>query len=142
MSEIGIAPGINISASGLDAEARRMEVIANNVANAKTTRDADGNVFQRKDVIFEEVLSGGIGERTPGGVRLAGEVADTTPGTRIYRPTHPDAGPDGFVEMPNVNPVAEMIDMMSSSRAFEANLTSMKTAREMATKALEIMKAS
>ena len=140
MSEIAIAPGINISASGLDAEARRMQVIANNVANAKTTRTPDGDVFRRKDVVFEEVLAGGIGAKKPAGVRFAGEVEDMTPGSRIYRPSHPDAAPDGFVEMPNVNPVAEMIDMMSSSRAFEANLTAMKTAREMATKALQIMK--
>ncbi len=140
MAEIGIAPGVNISASGLDAESQRMRVIANNVANARTTRGADGEVFRRKDVIFEEILAGGFGSKQSGGVRYAGEVADQSPGTRIFRPGHPDSDADGFLEMPNVNPVAEMIDMMGSSRAFEANLTAMRTASEMANSALKIIK--
>ena len=140
MPEIGIAPGINISASGLDAETRRMEVIANNVANSKTTRGANGEVYHRKDVIFEEVLSGDIGGLRNGGVRFAGEVEDRSQGNIVYRPGHPDADENGYVEMPNVNPVVEMIDMMNSSRAFEANLSAMKTARDMANSAIQILK--
>jgi len=140
MAEIALAPGIGISATGLDAESRRMEVIAGNVANARTTRGADGKVYKRKDVIFEELLDDRFDRNCSGGVRMAGVMEDRSPGTRIYRPGHPDAGPDGFVEMPNVNTVAEMVDMMNSSRAFEANLSAMKTAREMAAKALGILK--
>lgn len=142
MSEIGLAPGINISASALDAETRRMEVIANNVANSRTTKGADGKVFRRKEVIFEEILAGGLGNEKPAGVRFAGQIEDKSPGSRVYRPGHPDAGADGFVEYPNVNPVAEMVDMMSSSRAFEANLSAMRTSRDMAASALKILKAN
>ena len=140
MPEIGIAPGINISATGLDAESRRMEVIANNVANARTTRDANGEVFKRKDVIFEELLADSMDGNRGMGVRMAGQIEDSTPGERIYRPGHPDADGEGYVDMPNVNPVAEMIDMMSSSRAFEANMSAMKTARDMANQAIQLLK--
>jgi flagellar basal-body rod protein FlgC len=139
MPEISLMPGIEISASGLDAERRRMEVIANNVANAQTTRGPDGKVFQRKDVVFGQRLDSALGDDELGGVEVLEVVADRTPGRRVYRPGHPDAGEDGFVEMPNVNSVAEMVDMMTASRAFEANLSAMKASKTMATKALGIM---
>ncbi len=139
MSEISLMPGIGICATALDAESRRMEIIANNVANAQTTRGADGKVFQRKDVVFGQRLDSALGEGDLGGVEILDIVTDTTPGRRVYRPGHPDAGEDGFLEMPNVNSVAEMVDMMSSSRAFEANLSAMKTSRTMASKALGII---
>ena len=139
MPEISVMPGIEISASGLDAERRRMDVIANNVANAQTTRGADGKVFQRKDVVFGQRLDSAMGDGDLGGVEVLDVVADESPGRRVYRPGHPDAGEDGFVEMPNVNSVAEMVDMMTASRAFEANLSAMKASRNMAAKALGIM---
>lgn len=139
MPEISLMPGVEISASGLDAESRRMEIIANNVANAQTTRGADGKVFQRKEVVFGQKLDEALGDGDLGGVEILDVVADDAPGRRVYRPGHPDAGEDGFLEMPNVNSVAEMVDMMSASRAFEANLSAMKTSRTMATKALGIL---
>lgn len=139
MSEISLMPGIGICASGLEAESRRMEVIANNVANAQTTRGPDGKVFQRKDVLFSQQINEALGDGELGGVRVDGLSTDQTPGRRVYRPGHPDADEGGFLEMPNVNSVAEMVDMMSASRAFEANLAAMKTSRTMATKALGIM---
>ncbi len=139
MPEISLMPGVDICASGLDAESRRMEIIANNVANAQTTRGADGQVFQRREVVFGQRLDDALGDGDLGGVEVLDIVADSSPGRRVYRPGHPDAGEDGFLEMPNVNSVAEMVDMMSSSRAFEANLTAMKTARTMANKAIGIM---
>lgn len=141
MSEITLMPGVNISASGLDAESRRMEIIANNVANAQTTRGADGKVFQRKDVVFGQRLNEALGEGDLGGVEILDIVADSTPGRSVHRPGHPDANADGMLEMPNVNSVAEMVDMMSASRAFEANLSAMKTSRTMASKALNILNA-
>ena len=141
MSEISLMPGIGICASGLDAESRRMEIIANNVANAQTTRGPDGKVFQRKEAIFSQRLEEQLGDGDLGGVEIVGVAADSTPGRRVYRPGHPDADDDGFLEMPNVNAVAEMVDMMSASRAFEANLTAMKTSRTMAGKALGILNA-
>ncbi len=140
MSEISLMPGIEICASGLDAESRRMEIIANNVANAQTTRGADGQVFRRKDVVFGQRLDEALGRGNGlGGVEIREIATDTTPGRRVYRPGHPDAGQDGYIEMPNVNTVVEMVDMMSASRAFEANLSAMKTSKTMATKALAIM---
>ncbi len=138
MAEITLMPGVTICASGLDAESRRMEIIANNVANAQTTRGADGKAFQRKDVVFGQRLDAALGGDL-GGVEIKEVVSDTTKGQRIYRPGHPDAGEDGFLEMPNVNAVVEMVDMMSASRAFEANLSAMKTSRSMATRALGIL---
>lgn len=138
MSEISLIPGVNISATGLESESRRMEVIANNVANAQTTRGADGKVFQRKDVVFSQRLDSAMGNDL-GGVQINEVVSDETPGRRVYRPGHPDADENGFLEMPNVNTVVEMVDMMSASRAFEANLSAIKTARTMANKALGIM---
>jgi len=138
MSEISLMPGVSICATGLDAESRRMEIIANNVANAQTTRGADGEVFKRKDVVFGQRLNAALGNDL-GGVEITEVVSDETPSRRVYRPGHPDANEDGFLEMPNVNTVVEMVDMMSASRAFEANLSAMKTARTMAHKALGIM---
>lgn len=141
MFGVSLAPGVGISASGLDAESRRMAVIANNVANAQTTRGADGKVFQRKDVVFEQKLDASLGgDSEGGGVKVSGVVADPTPGQRIYRPGHPDADASGYLEMPNVNAVQEMVDMMSSSRAFEANLNAMKTSRTMAAKAVDLLR--
>ncbi len=139
MSEITLMPGVNISASGLDAESRRMEISANTVANAQTTRGADGKVFQRKDIVFGQRLDAALGDGDLGGVEILDIVADSSPGRRVYRPGHPDAAEDGMLEMPNVNSVAEMVDMMSASRAFEANLSAMKTSRTMASKALGIL---
>lgn len=140
MPEFSLMPGIGISATGLAVESRRMEVIANNVANAQTTRDEDGNVFQRKEVIFAQRLNASLGNGL-GGVEISEIAPDATPGRRVYRPGHPDADADGILEMPNVNAVAEMVDMMSASRAFEANLSAIKTSRTMASKALSIMNA-
>jgi flagellar basal-body rod protein FlgC len=143
MSEISISPGLSISATGLDAESRRMEIIANNVANSQTTRGADGQVFKRKVVVFEQLLENEFAKNgEPGGVKIADVVQDPTPGRRVYRPGHPDAAADGYLEMPNVNPVAEMVDMMSASRAFEANLSAMKTTKAMTTKAIGILSAN
>lgn len=145
MSDLTIIPAIKISASGLDAESRRMEVIANNVANAQTTRDADGNVFRRKEVIFAAKLAAALGsegqaEKKLQGVQIDGIVPDTRPLQRVLRPGHPDADEEGYVTMPNINPVEEMVDMMSASRAYEANLAALKTAKTMATQALDIMR--
>ena len=141
MPEINLMPGIGICATGLEAESRRMEVIANNVANAQTTRGPDGKVFQRKEVVFGQRLESALEDDGLGGVEIRNIVADQRPGRRVYRPGHPDAGEDGFIEMPNVNSVSEMVDMMAASRAFEANLSAMKTSRSMASRAIGILNA-
>ena len=139
--EMSLIPAIGISASGLDAESRRMEVIANNVANAHSTVGRNGNVFRRKEIIFAEQLKkAGGGGREINGVQVKGVVEDTSLPKRAHKPGHPDADEDGYVDMPNIDPVAEMVDMMSATRAYEANLAAIKAARSMAKQALAIGK--
>lgn len=139
-----LIPAIRISASGLTAESLRMEVAANNVANAHTTRSSDGKIFRRREVVFAAELGHAMGTQGGGkdlqGVRIARIVEDTRAPVRTFNPGHPDAAPDGYVSMPNVSPVEEMINMMSASRAYEANLAAIKSATDMAKRALEIGK--
>lgn len=127
--------GINITASALSAEKVRMDVVAQNIANANTTRDAAGNAYQRKVVTFEAML-GANGE--PNGVRVSGVSADSTPGEMVHNPQHPHANEDGMVQMPNVRLSTEMVDLMSASRAYEANLAVVRNAKQMAVQALGI----
>jgi len=131
-----LLPGITPTAQALNAEKVRMEVIAQNIANAQTTRDANGNPYQRKVVAFESFLN----EKSDmsKGVRVAGIVPDTTQGPLVYSPNHPHANPDGMVRMPNVQTSREMVDLIASSRAYEANLSVAKTSRMMAKQALAI----
>jgi flagellar basal-body rod protein FlgC len=144
MSEITLMPAIGISATGLDAETLRMEVIANNVANAQTTRGPDGKVFQRNEVIFAARLSNAIGaggkKNKLQGVELQKIVPDERPSQTVYRPGHPDADENGYVTLPNVNPIEEMVDMMNASRSYEANLAAIRTSKSMASQALDILK--
>ena len=145
MSDISIVPAMRISASGLDAESCRMEVIANNMANAQTTRGENGKVFRRKEVIFAAKLASEIAAdekatRNLKGVQVKAIVEDSRPMQRVLRPGHPDADEEGYVTLPNINPVEEMVDMMSASRAYEANLNAMRTARSMATQAIDMLK--
>lgn len=128
-------PGIDVTASALNAEKIRMDVVAQNIANANTTRDTDGHAYQRKMVSFESVL-----DATGKGVQVGRISSDTTPGETIYQPGHPDADKNGMVQMPNVHLSTEMVDLMSSSRAYEANLSVARNAKQMATKALSIGK--
>ncbi len=144
MPEVSLMPAIGISATGLDAENRRMEVLANNVANVQTTRDVNGNVYRRQEVVFAERLADAFAasgaKRKFDGVQVKQIVQDRRPFNRDYRPGHPDADEQGYVTLPNVNVLEEMVDMMSASRAFEANLSSIRTAKSMAQQALEIMR--
>lgn len=130
---------MEVSASGLSAERTRMNVAASNLANASTTRDVDGGPYQRKDVVFESVPVPGA---APGSginaVAVREIAADTQPPRFEYDPGHPDADPDGYVAYPNVNPVEEMVDMITASRAYEAGITSLTTAVSMAERALGI----
>lgn len=144
MPEVTLMPAIGISATGLDAQNRRMEVIANNMANAQTTRGEDGKVYRRKEVIFaarlaEAIHSDGV-EKKLQGVELQNIVEDQRPPKQVYRPGHPDADENGYVTLPNINTVEEMVDMMSASRSYEANLAAMRTSKSMANQALDILK--
>ena len=143
MSDHSIMPAMTVSASALDAQSHRMRVIAANIANAQTTRDANGNVYRRRDVVFASELDRQVGSNRRNasglkGVRVARTVEDNTPLQRMYRPGHPDADEEGYVTMPNVNPMEEMVDLMVANRSYEANVAAMKTSRTIAQKALEI----
>jgi flagellar basal-body rod protein FlgC len=133
---MNIISGINVTASALSAEKTRMDLVAQNIANAHTTHDVDGQPYKRKVVSFEACLEpGSAGEK---GVRISQISNDTAPGEMIFSPGHPDADKDGMVQMPNVNIATEMVDLMSSSRAYEANLAVVRNAKQMAMKALSI----
>lgn len=128
---------LQISASGLNAQRRRMDLIANNIANAATTSTPEGGPFRRKDVTFRESLDEVTGKEA--GVEIAQVVADRSDPRKVYDPSHPDAGPDGFVAMPNVSVIQEMVNMLQVSRMYEANVTAMNAAKEMIVKSFEIL---
>jgi len=141
-----------ISASGLTAERLRMDVISNNIANVNTTKTIDGGPYQRQRVVFEprgekaNFLFPAMFDKskmTAGfkGVKVTGVINDVNPPKLTYDPGHPDANKEGYVAMPNVNIVKEMVDMISATRAYEANVTALNSAKSMAAKALEIGKA-
>jgi flagellar basal-body rod protein FlgC len=144
--------GLDISASALTAQRLRMDVTAENLANAQTTKGADGQPYRRKEVVLREISQGGgfgaqltaamgSGSKArPGGVEVAEIATDQTAGKMVYDPSHPDANAQGYVQMPNVDTVTEMVDLIDSSRAYEANVTAMQASKQMFTKTLEILK--
>jgi flagellar basal-body rod protein FlgC len=150
---MGLFDAIDASGSGLSAERLRMDVTSENLANAQTTKGADGQPYRRKEVVlqsagaagtsFASVLSsvqGTAAGRSVEGVKVTGIVEDSSALKRIYDPGHPDADKDGYVTMPNVNTVTEMTDLISSSRAYEANVTAMQTAKQMFSKTLDLLR--
>ncbi|SHI67158.1 flagellar basal body rod protein FlgC [Propionispora hippei] len=145
---MGMFGAIDSAASGLTAERLRMDVISNNIANANTTRTAKGGPYRRQLVVFEprseqasfsQILSKEMGAGGDG-VKVVGITEDDSPTRMVYDPHHPDANQAGYVEMPNVNIVTEMVDMITATRAYEANVTAVNSAKSMALKALEIGK--
>ena len=147
---MGLFDAINTSGSGLSAERLRMDVTAENLANAQTTRGADGQPYRRKEVVLQQQgsafqtalasASGGPSANAAGrGVEVAAIVEDELPNRMIYDPGHPDANGEGYVSMPNVDPVTEMVDLIAASRAYEANVTAMQTAKTMFTKTLDLL---
>ncbi len=146
---MGFFNSINVSASGLTAERLRMDIISKNIANANTTRTSAGTPYRRQVAVFrslegsdfQSALAQATGKATTGqGVEVVGVRDDMTPFKREYNPGHPDADDNGYVLLPNIEVVTEMINMISSSRAYEANVTSMNSMKSMAMKALEIGK--
>jgi flagellar basal-body rod protein FlgC len=149
---MGMFDALEVSASGLTAERLRMDVTAENLANAQTTRGADGQPYRRKEVVLQErqaqggfgaALAGAMGPRgggKPGGVEVAQVAEDQTPLKRVYDPGHPDADAEGYVQMPNVDSVSEMVDLISAQRAYEANVTAMQAAKQMFARTLEILR--
>lgn len=137
---INILTGIDSTSSALNAERIRMEVISRNIANANTTRDIDGKPYQRQQVTFETVLDQQQGQGSGGTVRIARIEKDPRPERMVFNPGHPDADESGMVAMPNINIHEEMADLISASRAFEANLAVVRNARAMAVQTLAIGK--
>jgi len=137
--------GFDISATGMSAQRLRMDVIAGNIANIDTTRTEDGGPYRRKLPVFQErngnifgnILKGKMGYGAKG-VEVSNIVEDRSPFKMVYNPSHPDANEEGYVAMPNINLVNEMVDMIDASRAYEANATVFNTLKSMAMKALEI----
>lgn len=132
--------GIDVTGSALTAQQTRLDVIAQNIANAQTTRTDGGGPYQRQVVSFETELFKQADGLSLQGVKVGGISADPSPGQQVYDPQHPDANADGMVTMPNVNLAYEMVDLITASRAYEANLSFAKNARELAMKTLDIGK--
>ncbi|MFA9463844.1 MAG: flagellar basal body rod protein FlgC [Velocimicrobium sp.] len=140
---------LDTSASGMTAQRLRTDIIAQNIANVNTTRDADGNVYKRKTVVFEEkaptafstVLNDALGNTSNSrGVKVTKIVEDGSEGRKVYDPSHPDADKEGYVTYPNVNTVTEMTNLIDASRSYEANVTAFNATKSMALKALEVGK--
>jgi flagellar basal-body rod protein FlgC len=155
---------LNVSGSALQAERLRAEVVASNMANAETTRTPQGGPYKRQQVVFESQasdqgafanhlfshgggLSGngsesiGLGSQDDiGGVKIAAVVSDNSPGLRRYDPGHPDADKDGYVTFPDINPLTEMVDLMSATRAYDLNSSAVEATKGMITASLDILK--
>ena len=148
---MSIFNSINISSSGLTAERTRMDTISKNIANANTTRTSSGSPYRRQMVVFQEnnknsfsdylsLYSNTNGLSDKDGVKISSIVEDKSPFKKVYDPGHPDANEEGYVDMPNVDIVKEMVDMISATRGYEANITSINSSKTMAMKALNIGK--
>src|SRR5579871_4837585 len=164
---------MDVSASALKAERVRAEVVASNMANAETTRTADGGPYQRHHVVFEASgesfqqtmagqihgLTGGMDnaissnlnsgllnsgvtadQTVPGGVAVTGVISDASAPLRRYDPQHPDAGPDGFVDYPDINPLTEMVDLMGATRSYGMNASAVQAEKNMVGSSLDLLK--
>jgi flagellar basal-body rod protein FlgC len=136
---MGMFDPLRISASGMTAERLRMDVIAENLANANTTRGANGQPYRRKEVVLQEG-NGKTFDQVLGGVAVTGVVDDQSPLRRVYDPGNPDADAKGFVSLPNVSSVTEMVDLITAQRGYEADIQAMNNARTMFTRALDILR--
>jgi len=142
----GFFRSMSISATGLAAQRLRMNVLSSNLANAQTTRTPEGGPYKRQDVVFSanpsgntfaEMMSDPNSEKIKK-VSVVGIYEDQKPAKKIFDPHHQDADEKGFVEMPNIEVMTEMVNMITATRAYEANTTALNEAKSMALKALEI----
>jgi flagellar basal-body rod protein FlgC len=143
---MGFDDAFSVLASGLDAQRARLAVVSSNLANVQTTRTPEGGPYRRRDVVFtaapvapqfDSELSARLDEANQG-VEVTRVIADPRPFKSLYEPGHPDADENGYVQYPNVNPMEEMVNMMSALRSYEANVTAVNATKSMALKALEI----
>ncbi len=140
---------MHISSAGMAAQRARMDVVAENIANAESTKTQDGGPYRRSQVVFEAVgmqshfsriFHDQFNRAGTTTVRVAEISKDPSPFNQVYDPTHPDADVSGMVSMPNVNTIEEMVDMNSAARSFEANITTMDASKRMFLKALELLR--
>ena len=131
---MGMFDALEISGTGLTAQRLRMDVTAENLANAQSTN------YRRKEVVLQQATFGDALNAASRGVEVAGVVQDASPGRRVYDPGNPAADAQGYVTMPNVDSVTEMVDLIGSSRAYEANVTAMQTAKTVFMRTLDILK--
>jgi flagellar basal-body rod protein FlgC len=138
---IELIPSIQSTRSALDAERTRIEIVSQNLANANVTRSVDGQPYKRKQVIFESLVNNaGTNPNSGSTIRVSRVESDQRPFREVFKPDHPDADPRGYVRYPNVNVHEEMVDLIASSRAFEANIAVVKNARQLAQQAMAIGK--
>jgi len=147
---MGLFDAIDVAGSGLAAERLRMDVTAGNLANAETTQGANGQPYRRREVVLQEAPIGGesfgsmlasASTSSPAaGVQVAGIVEDASPPRQVYDPGNPAANAQGYVQMPNVNPVTEMVDLISASRSYEANVTAMQASKTMFAQTLGMLR--
>lgn len=138
--------GFDISASGLSAERLRMDIISNNIANANTVRTSDNKPYRRQMPIFQQRdrvtsvpgIAQPLSDQTGMGVRAIGIIEDMSPLEKKYDPGHPYADKEGYVDMPNVNVVKEMVDMITATRAYEANVSVISSTKSMMSQAISI----
>lgn len=150
---MAIMNALNVSASGMTAQRLRLDIISQNIANASTTRDENGEVYRRKTVMFAENGSdsastfsrmlanknSGLSETVGKGVRVTAIVEDhVTAMKEVYDPSHPDANEEGYVTMPNVNTVTEMTNLIDATRSYEANVTAFNATKNMLLRGLEV----
>ena len=137
-----------VSASGMDAQRQRAELLVENLANAETTRTPQGGPYRRKDVVFSSdpgmasfasELGAALGSGTTG-VKIAGITVDQREPDKRYMPGHPDADTDGYVAFPRINPAEDMVDLMGASRSYQANVSAISAVKEMIQRSLDILK--
>lgn len=140
---------LSVSASGMDAQRARAELLVENLANAETTRTPEGGPYRRKDVVFQSetvgspfasVLSDQMNGGGSTGVAVSDITVDQRDPERRYLPGHPDAGPDGYVAFPRLNPAEEMVDLVGASRGYQANVASMGAVKEMLQRSIDLLK--
>jgi len=137
---------IGVSASGLDAQRTRAELLTQNLANAETTRTPEGGAYRRKDAVFSAEPIGETFESAfssalePTGVSVSDIITDTRDPERRFQPGHPDADKDGYVAFPRVNPSDEMVDLLNTSRSFQANVSAMTAVKDMINKSIDLLR--
>ncbi|MDQ6970665.1 MAG: flagellar basal body rod protein FlgC [Mariprofundus sp.] len=140
---------MSISAAGMSAQRTRMDIVAENIANAESTRTKTGGPYRRRQVVFQaiapeqkfsNIFNSAFQSNSQQSVKAAYIAQDKKPFREVYDPSHPDANARGLVKMPNVNPVEEMVDMNAASRSFEANVTTLEASKRMFLKSLELLR--